>query len=116
MTHVIRAATDMNDSTTIVSVDGIGAYDSISRHSMLEGLYRMVDGDRLCGCSTDHLPSVCGRMTWETHMKLCKEKDLLMPSLFCVGQHCITGNQCKIDRGRVLVRILGRVVFARKGQ
>ena len=41
-THVIRAATDMNDRTTVVSVDGIGAYDSISRNSMLEGLCRMV--------------------------------------------------------------------------
>ena len=36
VTHVIRAATDINDRTTIVSVDGIGAYDSISRNSMLE--------------------------------------------------------------------------------
>ena len=34
VTHLIRGATDINDRTPIVSVDGIGAFDSISRNSM----------------------------------------------------------------------------------
>ena len=47
MTHFLRGATDINDRTTIVSVDGIGAFDSISRNSMFSGLQRMVDGDQM---------------------------------------------------------------------
>ena len=33
--------TDKHRNATVVSIDGIGAYDQISRNSMLEGLLRM---------------------------------------------------------------------------
>ena len=36
--HTITAAAQANPAHTIVSVDGIGAYDTISRESMLQGL------------------------------------------------------------------------------
>ena len=34
-------------ATTIMSIDGIGAFDLISRNAMLEGLLRMEDGDQI---------------------------------------------------------------------
>ena len=39
--HVIRAATDRDGSATILSVDGIGAYDHVLRAAMLEMLEKM---------------------------------------------------------------------------
>ena len=95
VTHLIRGATDVNDRTTIVSVDGIGAFDSISRNSMFSGLQRMVGGDQmipfvgLCYGS----PSV---YLWEDDMGETHEifqgeggeqGDPLMPLLFSLEQH-----------------------------
>ena len=45
--HVIQALTDLNESTTILSIDGVGAYDNISRNAMFRGVAEMVDGDKL---------------------------------------------------------------------
>ena len=36
--HIIQAVTDLDDNATVVSVDGVGAFDLISRNSMLSGL------------------------------------------------------------------------------
>ncbi|CAE7229638.1 unnamed protein product, partial [Symbiodinium pilosum] len=36
--RALRVATDMSTSTTVVSVDGVGAYDHISRKCMFDGL------------------------------------------------------------------------------
>ena len=94
-THLIRSATYMDDRTTIVSVDGTGACDSVSRNCMLAGLHGMVDGDQMipfvrlfCGS-----PSV---FLWEDDVGDSHEivqgeggeqGDPLMPLLFSLGQH-----------------------------
>ena len=39
--HMVRAATDADAAATVLSVDGIGAYDHISRSAMLERLNRI---------------------------------------------------------------------------
>ena len=36
--HLLRAATDANPRATILSVDGVGAYDHVLRPAMLERL------------------------------------------------------------------------------
>ncbi len=36
--HALQACTALQDDTTILSIDGISAFDSISRSAMLEGL------------------------------------------------------------------------------
>ena len=41
--HAIQALTDLDPTATVVSIDGIGAFDVVSRRAMLEGL-QMVDG------------------------------------------------------------------------
>ena len=42
-----QALTGMDDEATILSVDGVGACDTISRNAMFQGLADMVDGDKL---------------------------------------------------------------------
>ena len=45
--HILQSLTDQDERATIVSIDGVGAYDLISRNAMLEGLARVPKGDRL---------------------------------------------------------------------
>ena len=45
--HILQALSDRDPEATIMSIDGIGAFDLISRNSMLEGLLRMEDGVQL---------------------------------------------------------------------
>ena len=47
----------VDERATIVSIDGIDAYDFISRNAMFQGLFTMEDGDRVlsfvkCFCET----------------------------------------------------------------
>ena len=44
--HVITSATELDPNNTIVSVDGIGAYDTIARHSMLQALQAVPEAHR----------------------------------------------------------------------
>ena len=46
-THAIQAITDADPRATVLSVDGISAYDTISRVAMLRGLRRMEGSDAL---------------------------------------------------------------------
>ena len=92
--HAVQALTDLNPEATVVSIDGIGAFDLISRNAMLEGLLQMENGDQV-------LPFVRnfhGRPStlWEDEMGTVHEitqgeggeqGDALMPMLFSLGQH-----------------------------
>ena len=39
--HMLQSLTDLNPEVTVTSIDGVGAYDLISRSAMLAGLLRM---------------------------------------------------------------------------
>ena len=65
VTHMVQALTSEDREATILSIDGIGAYDLISRNAMLRGVLGMVDGAKLIP-STARLRHSCGRTTWET--------------------------------------------------
>ena len=43
--HIAQAMTDLDPTTTLLSVDGIGAFDLISREAMLQGLMEVDGGD-----------------------------------------------------------------------
>ena len=43
--HAIQALTDLNLNATVLSIDGIGAFDMVSRQAMLQGLHTVVGGD-----------------------------------------------------------------------
>ena len=45
--HMVQESTELSDSATIVSVDGVGAFDLVSRTATLSGLMDMEEGDRL---------------------------------------------------------------------
>ena len=47
VSHMVQMLTDMNPRQTVVSVDGIGAFDLVSRNAMLQGLGNMPDGARV---------------------------------------------------------------------
>ena len=47
VTHIVQALTSENLESTILSIDGIGACDSIRRNAMFRGVADMCDGDKL---------------------------------------------------------------------
>ena len=93
--HALQAISELNPETTILSVDGIGAFDLISRKAMLEALLTVDGGSQV-------LPFV--RMFYGTHSQYLWEDeegtthvieqgeggeqgDPMMPLLFALGQH-----------------------------
>ena len=75
VSHVLQGLTDLDDRATVMSIDGIGAYDSISRRAMLEGLRSVSNGVAV--------PFVHDISQGEGG----EQGDALMPALFSLGQH-----------------------------
>ena len=44
---MVHALTSLDDRATILSVDGVGAYDTISRNATFQGVADMVDGEKI---------------------------------------------------------------------
>ena len=93
--HVLQTLTDTDPEATVLSIDGVGAYDLISRNAMLEGLLRMEGGDQILPLCEMFLrrPST---YLWEDEMGVSQsipqgeageQGDPLMPMLFALGQH-----------------------------
>ena len=93
--HIVQSATDNDARATVLSIDGVGAFDLISRRAMMTALHRMPDGDSILpfvlqfyGRPSTHL--------WEDENGTVREiqqgeggeqGDPLMPALFALGQH-----------------------------
>ena len=93
MAHILQAVTEMDELATVVSVDGLGAFDLVSRKAMLQGLMAVEGGPQL-------LPFVrifCGPVfLWEDEVGEVhqihqgeggEQGDPLMPLLFSLAQH-----------------------------
>ena len=92
---MLQSITDLDPEATVISIDGIGAYDLISRNAMLEGLFRMEKGDQIfpfVGCFHG-TPST---YLWDDEMGVTQhihqgeggeQDDPVMPMLFALGQH-----------------------------
>ena len=90
--HIMQSLTDQDTEATVVSIDGVGAYDLISRRAMLEGLLRMERGDQI-------IPFVrmfYSAYLWEDETGTARDipqgeggeqSDHLMPLLFALGLH-----------------------------
>ena len=81
--RVVRSMMELDPTKTLLSIDGIGAFDHITRKSMLEALLLSFLSS---GCSTARIPRMCGTTTRE--MRSCRvgggggeQGDLLMPAL-----------------------------------
>ena len=65
--HILQTLTDQDGQATVLSIDGIGAYDLISRSAMLEGLLRMDRGDEILPfvrCFYGSPSTHCGKTRW----------------------------------------------------
>ena len=88
--------TDANPRCTVLSVDGIGAYDTISRRAVLSGLVRhMEGGDSVLPFVLQFYGSPSSYL-WEDSEGVVHEVlqgeggeqgDALMPAVFSLGQH-----------------------------
>ena len=95
MSHILQTLVESDANATIVSIDGIGAFDLVSRNAMLRGLKEMDTGDRV-------LPFVrqfYGQLSlhiWEDEVGDVQDTpqgeggdqgDPLMPLLFSLAMH-----------------------------
>ena len=112
---MLQTLTDQDPNATILSVDGVGAFDLVSRNAMLQGLLGMEDGDRL-------LPFVRllygdpSTFLWEDdlggvhHIRQGEggeQGDPLMPMLFSLGQHAaLTAIAERLEDGERLLAFL----------
>ena len=88
--HILQGLTDFDDRATVISVDGVSAFDLISRTAMMKGLFRVAGGSQALlfirmfyGAPSEYL--------WEdssgTVHTIPQGEGGLMPLLFAVGQH-----------------------------
>ena len=92
--HALTAATQANPTHTVLSVDGIGAYDTISRESMLRGLMTVPTANRslpfvrtfYCQPSQYVWHDDQGRHHLISQAEGGEQGDPLMPALFSLGQ------------------------------
>ena len=92
--HVIQGLSELNPDSIVMSIDGISAYDQISRAAMLDGLYTYCGGETIPFVRMFHgSPST---YVWEDaegveHSILegegGEQEDPLMPLLYSLGQH-----------------------------
>ena len=95
--HILQTLTEDNPYTTVLSIDGIGAFNLISLKSMLEALMTVEGGPyimpfvrQFCG----NLSCVSGRVTTAPCTTLNRTKGAQGALLFALGQHA---SLCTID-------------------
>ena len=92
--HALTAVTEANPTHTILSVDGVGAYDNISRNSMLQGLRDVPAANRCLpfvrmfyGAPSHYIwHSATGEAHIISQAQGGEQGDPLMPALFSLGQ------------------------------
>ena len=93
--HALQALTDLSERATVLSIDGIGAFDLISRGAMLEGLRSVPGGASVLpfvllfyGNPSSYLWDEDDGTTHEIRQGEGGEQgDPLMPMLYALGQH-----------------------------
>ena len=116
--HAITSATELDPNNTIVSVDGIGAYDTIARHSMLQALHAVPEAHR-CLPFVRLFYAQPSTYVWHdgegnAHRIIQAEGgeqgDPLMPALFSLGQHsALQHTQQQLQAGERLYAYLDDV-------
>ena len=83
MSHILQTLVESDADATIVSIDGIGAFDLVSRNAMLRGLKEMDTGDRVLPFVLYGQPSLHIIPQGEGG----DQGDPLMPLLFSLAMH-----------------------------
>ena len=116
--HALQGLVELDEDSTIVSINGISAYDLISRESMMTGLFRMAGGSAVLpfvhmfyGSPSEHL--------WEDNQGNVhvvpqgeggEQGDAMMPLLFCLGQkEALQSVQRQLEDGERLFAFLDDV-------
>ena len=95
ISHVLQALTELNPSATVLSVDGMSAYDMISRRAMLQGLMNVEGGSAALPFVSMFYGSP-SKYLWEDDVGAIhtidqgeggEQGDALMPLLHSLGQH-----------------------------
>ena len=59
--HVIQGLTELNPEATVLSIDGISAYDQISRAAMMDGIFSLCGGEAVPFITIHLHVGRCGR-------------------------------------------------------
>ena len=95
LARAVRAATELDARTTVLSIDGVGAYDHISRASMLSGLQHTPSLTALLPFVAQFYAEPSTYVFYDAEGAAHEiaqgeggeQGDPLMPALFALGQH-----------------------------
>ena len=123
VSHALQAICDLDESATVTSIDGISAFDTISRRAMIQGLER-VPGGLAASPFVRLFYSEPSAYIWEdedgeTHTihqgEGGEQGDALMPILFSVGQHAaLEATQRRLRRDERLFAFLDDIYLVSK--
>ena len=93
--HILQSETDASPNRTVLSIDGIGAFDLVSRESMMRGLLSVEGTKKRCplfdsshGAPSTHFWQDDTGVVHEVHQGEGGEQgDALMQALFSLDQH-----------------------------
>ena len=93
--HALQSMTELDESATILSVDGVGVFDLVSRNAIMQGLLHMEGGDKLLPFTRQFYSSP-STLLWEDELGITnhiqqgeggEQGDPLMPLLSALAQH-----------------------------
>ena len=115
MSHMVQMLTQLNPRQTVVSVDGVGAFDLVSRNAMLQGLGNMTGGAQVL-LFVRLFYSDPSTYVWENEFgepqmipqgEGGEQGDPLMPLLFSLGQHAaLSAVASRLEKGERLFAFL----------
>ena len=94
--HGLQTLCEANPETTLVSINGVSAFDSISREAMLRGLLGVAEERRLSRSFASSMEDPHSQYLWEDDSGNVhtiqqgeggEQGDALMPLLYSLGQH-----------------------------
>ena len=117
--RLLTAALELDPESTLVSVDGVGAFDTMSRQAMLQGL-RRVPGANQCLPFVRMFYSEPSEYVWHdadgtAHIiqqaEGGEQGDPLMPALYSLGQHgALEALHAQMHPDELLVAFLDDVI------
>ena len=112
--HALQVLTDLNPRTTILSIDGVGAFDLISRGAMLEGLRSVPGGDSALPFVVQFYGNPSSYL-WEDDVgdvhEICQgeggeQGDPMMPMLYSLGHRALLSVQAQLQTHERLLAFL----------